>query len=58
MLTDLRHMTGEQLLLLSVLGGAKVQTAIDRELDHRAVLGRVRKYRHFGHPVPDPRWAA
>ena len=35
----LKHMTGEQLLLLRVLGGEPVRPAIEAELDRRARLG-------------------
>ena len=45
MLTNLKQMAGEQLLLASVLEGPKIQDAVDRELDRRAVLGRLRKLR-------------
>ena len=53
MLTDLRQMSGEELLLVSVLGGAKVQPAVDRELDRRTLLGPVRRLRRS-----EERWAA
>ena len=36
---DVAAMTGEQLLLLRVLGGQEVREQIDRQLDRRAVLG-------------------
>ena len=45
MLTNLKQMTGEQLLLVSVLDGAKVRAAVDRELDRRALLGPPRRLR-------------
>ena len=40
MLMNLEQMTGEQLLLVSVLGEWKIQDAIDQELDRRAVLSQ------------------
>ena len=41
MVMELNRMTGEQLLLVSVLGDSKVQALVDRELDRRALLGPV-----------------
>ena len=52
MLMNLKQMSGEQLLLVSVLGGTKVQDAVDRELDRRALLGRPRKSRRPSRWVP------
>jgi hypothetical protein len=43
MLLELKGSTGEELLLLSVLGGLGVRAAVDRELDHRALLGGQRE---------------
>jgi hypothetical protein len=34
---DIRHASGEELLLLAVFGSPKLKTRIDRELDRRAV---------------------
>ena len=59
MVAELKQMSGEELLLVSVLGGSKVQDLVDRELDRRALEGGPRKLREryfcFG---PDPRRAA
>ena len=59
MVVELRNMTGEELLLVSVLNGPKVQTLVDRELDRRAIFGRVvspRPARRWH--MPEPRHAA
>ena len=37
--TKLRDMTGEQLLLLRVLGDVAAQTAVEAERDRRALAG-------------------
>ena len=37
MATQLRHMTGEELLLTSILGDTQVRDDVDRELDRRAL---------------------
>ncbi len=39
MAIDMKRMSGEELLLLSVLGGPTAHEAIDRELDTRALFG-------------------
>ena len=39
MIMDLKSMSGEELLLLSVVDGPKVQDLVDRELDRRAWFG-------------------
>ena len=41
MVMELKRMTGEQLLLVSVLGDSKVQALVDHELDRRALFGPV-----------------
>ena len=46
MLMNLEQMTGEQLLLVSVLGESKIRDAIDQELDRRAVQGQDPRLRH------------
>ncbi len=43
MLLKLKGSTGEELLLLSVLGGLGVRAAVERELDRRALLGAQRE---------------
>ena len=59
MMTDLRNLSGEQLLLVSVLGGSKVQDIIDKELDRRALLGRPRRFKRAERRIgSDPRRAA
>ena len=58
-MTMLKYMSGEELLLVRVLGGAKVQPAIDQELDRRALLGAPRRPRRIDRwATPDPRCAA
>ena len=55
MVAELKNMTGEQLLLVSVVGGPKVQDFVDRELDRRALLGRPRRLQrpeHWADPIP------
>ena len=52
MLMEVKDMTGEQLLVLSVLGGPKIKDLIDRALDNRAILGRpprVRRTNRWAH---------
>jgi len=59
MVMELKQMTGEELLLASVLNGPKVQTLVDRELDRRAIFGRLpspRPARRWH--MPEPRHAA
>ena len=59
MVMELQRMTGEELLLVSVLNGSKVQALVDRELDRRAIFGRVpspRPARRWH--MPEPRHAA
>jgi hypothetical protein len=41
MTVDLTRLTGEELLLVSVLYGPEIQPAVDRELDRRAVSPRA-----------------
>jgi hypothetical protein len=41
----LRHMTGEELLILAALSGNAMQDAIEEELDHRA-LANPRRVLH------------
>lgn len=43
MFLELKRSTGEELLLLSVLGGLGVRAAVERELDCRALLGARRE---------------
>jgi len=43
MATRISTMSGAQLLLMRVLGGSQAQPQIDRELDRRALLGRLPK---------------
>ncbi len=50
MVMELQRMTGEELLLVSVLNGPRVQTLVDRELDRRAIFGRTVS------PGPARRW--
>ena len=55
MVAELRNMSGEQLLLVSVLGEPKVQDLVDQELDRRAVLGRPKRLsrrNYWTHPEP------
>ncbi len=55
MVMELKRMTGEQLLLVSVLGDSKVQDIVDRELDRRAILGplsRLGQRKPWAKPVP------
>ena len=47
MLTNLKQMTGEQLLLVRIFGGEKAQGSVDRELDRRAIVGRLQKPTKF-----------
>ena len=42
MTSQLTNLTGEQLLLKSVLDGPGIQDAVDGELDRRALMGRAR----------------
>lgn len=52
--TKLTNMTGEQLLLLRILGGAEAQAAVEVELDHRAraaLPGTVRRRPGQAKPV-------
>ena len=59
MVVELRNMTGEELLLVSVLNSPKVQTLVDRELDRRAIFGRVPRLRQTSPWLkPEPRHAA
>ena len=59
MVMELQRMTGEELLLVSVLNGPKVQTLVDRELDRRAIFGRVARLRQTRPWLkPEPRHAA
>ena len=51
---QLQHLTGEELLLTSILGGPQVQTDIDRELDRRALAPRPVSRRP--RPVEAIRW--
>ncbi len=46
--TKLRDMTGEQLLLLKILGDAAAQAAVETELDRRALAGRPDRSRRPG----------
>jgi hypothetical protein len=50
MIGNLQHMTGEQLLLMRILGEGPAVAIIDRELDLRALTGppeaRRRRGRH------------
>ena len=39
MRTQIQNMTGDELLLLAVLGGPAVQARVDAELDRRALFG-------------------
>ena len=52
---NLKRMTGEELLLASVLRGSQLQPAIDEELDRRSWSGPVtapkRRRRRGGMPV-------
>ena len=49
MYTRVKEMTGEQLLLLRVVGGQMVQEMVDGELDRRARTGLpVRRRTRFG----------
>lgn len=41
MLTNLEGLCGEELLLLSVLGDEQTRSAVSRQLDRRALLGRA-----------------
>ena len=43
MASQLSNLSGEELLLVSVLGAAKDRAAVDRELDRRALLGPPRR---------------
>ncbi len=61
MVMELKGMTGEELLLASVLNGPKVQALVDRELDRRAIFGPLprrdpRPARRWH--MPEPRHAA
>ena len=59
MLAQLKQMTGEELLLVAVLGGPKVHPAIDRELDRRALMGPPGRLEQLeSRAVLDPRRAA
>lgn len=59
MLAELKQMTGEELLLVAVLGGAKNHHAVDRELDRRSVMGQPARREQFeSRAVLDPRRAA
>ena len=59
MRADLKNMSGEQLLLVSIFDGAKVQDTVDRELDRRALSAPVYSPRWFGRwAIPVPRNAA
>lgn len=59
MLMNLKKMTGEELLLVSLLRGRQVMDAVDIELDRRALFGRRRTTRPIGHSLAiDPRHAA
>lgn len=56
---NLRNLSGERLLLLSVLGGSKVQDVVDQELDRRALFGRPRRFKRSERRIgSDPRRAA
>lgn len=58
MVLDLKHKTGEELLLISVLGGPQVQDCIDCELDRRALLGKPLPARRPSSHPNEPRHAA
>ncbi len=45
MVAQLRNLSGEELLLVSVLGGGRERRDVQRELDRRAVLGPPRRPR-------------
>ena len=47
MLTNLKQMSGEQLLLVRVFGGDRVQGCVDLELDRRAMVGRLQSPTKF-----------
>ena len=51
MTLELETLSGEELLLLSIFGGAEVHAAVERELDRRAVHGPPRKARAQARPV-------
>ena len=55
MVAELKNMSGEQLLLVSVLGGSKVQDLVDQELDRRALSPRPKRFirpNYWTHPEP------
>jgi len=52
MVAQLRNLSGEELLLVSVLGGPQQRRDVQRELDRRAVLGHPRRRpRPLGQPL-------
>lgn len=41
----MKRMSGEELLLLRILGDESARAGIEAELDHRAMAGALRRYR-------------
>ncbi|MHC4983921.1 MAG: hypothetical protein ACYTF6_12245 [Planctomycetota bacterium] len=58
MTVELRTLTGEELLLLSIVGGPAVHAAVERELDRRALEGPPRKVRALSRPAVQTAWRA
>ena len=52
-LRKVRQASGEKLLMLAVLGNARVKQAVERELDRRARLGQ-----QIQELAREPAWAA
>jgi len=47
MVAELQEFSGEELLVVSVLGGSKVRPAVNAELDRRALFGRWQHERRW-----------
>ena len=55
MATELRQLSGEELLLMAVLGGPETRASIDHELDRRALAGPPeRRQSHWVRPAMTP----
>ena len=50
---DIRGFSGEQLLVLTIIGDQRIKQAVDRELDRRARFGRA-----YERPAMQPSRAA
>ncbi len=54
MTSELGQLTGEELLLMAVLGDAETRASIDQELDRRALSGPPSRRSRWAQPVINP----